>query len=136
MDIEKLRKNTNCNIPDCEIFNDTIVSISLLMFNQRCVRSPSLLRLPFSAAAFVYYCVRQIRRTHTIRVVSIVMPCDFRVCGWSRSQTTSLDLKRLASTSCFRVGLVMIDFGDRFWRKTLRISLKSLFLVRCFSQGK
>ena len=72
--------------------------------------------------------VQQIRSTHTIRVVSIVMPCDFRVwCG--------LDLKRLASTSCFRVGLVMIDFGDRFWRKTLEISMNSLFFVRCFFQG-
>ena len=29
--------------------------------------------------------------------------------------TLGLDLKRLASTSCFRVGLVMIDFVDRFW---------------------
>ena len=29
----------------------------------------------------------------------------------------------------------MIDFGDRFRRKTLQISMNSLFLVRCFSQG-
>ena len=53
---------------------------------------------------------------------------------WPRSQTTSLDLKRLASTSCFRVGLVMMDFGDRFWRETLQISMNSLFFVRCFSK--
>ena len=60
----------------------------------------------------------------------------FQGLAWPQSQTTSLDLKRIALTSCFRVGLVMIDFGDRFWRKTLEISMNSLFFVRCFFQGK
>ena len=61
---------------------------------------------------------------------------QFQDLVWPRSQTTSHDLKRLASTSSFRVGLVMIDFGDRFWRKTLEISRNSLFFVRCVFQGK
>ena len=106
---------------------------------------------------FLICCVQQIRRTHTIRVVSnqarrfydvprvsIVTPCDFRVWApsWCGSRTVGLDLKQQASTLCSRHCwhgnestnndvihvLFAVLFGHRRFRTLISPSLFAVFL--------